>query len=87
MPLYVYECQNGHREEVIRREAVRNEPYPCSDIGCYGVRMFRVGPQAEVQMRGRVYGHRRFEHMGVFAPAKTTSTRHRAGVPTTGRRP
>lgn len=29
MASYVYECENGHRHEVIRRMADRDKPYRC----------------------------------------------------------
>ena len=31
MPIYEYECPNGHGAEIVRSMSARNEPIPCED--------------------------------------------------------
>lgn len=57
MPIYEYECPNGHQTERVRREADRNEEFDCEDCN---ERMTRL--RIELQKRARVIGGTRQFH-------------------------
>ena len=74
MPLYLYRCDTGHEVEILRTMDDRNDKIRCPSCSqADGIQVAERVSHHELQMRGRVQGSTRFQHMRVTAGKRSSA--------------
>ena len=74
MPIYLYRCDAGHEVEMLRTMSDRNGRIACPSCSqADGVKVAERVSHHELQMRGRVQGSTRLEHMRITSGKRSSA--------------